>query len=119
VSYGTSLTVDLPFADAVNRVRGALKDHGSGELIEIDVTATLRAKLAEASHGRQRSRRRECRRWPLVSCSAVLSVHGVFMTRRAAASPTRYSQSPPSDASLRRRGTSYRIIPEQRVPSVQ
>jgi uncharacterized protein (DUF302 family) len=47
MSYGTSITVDLPFADAVARVRDALKRQGFGVLTEIDVTATLRDKLGE------------------------------------------------------------------------
>jgi len=47
MSYGTSLTVDLPFADTVDRVRGALRDQGFGVLTEIDVTETLRARLGE------------------------------------------------------------------------
>ena len=47
MSYGTSITVDLPFADAVARVRDALKGQGFGVLSEIDVTATLRDKLGE------------------------------------------------------------------------
>ncbi|HEV2253223.1 MAG TPA: DUF302 domain-containing protein [Streptosporangiaceae bacterium] len=47
MSYGTSITLDLPFADAAGRVRTALAEHGFGVLTEIDVTATLRAKLGE------------------------------------------------------------------------
>jgi uncharacterized protein (DUF302 family) len=47
VSYGTSVTLDLPFADAVGRVREALAGQGFGVLTEIDVTATLRARLGE------------------------------------------------------------------------
>jgi len=47
MSYGTSVTVDLPFADAVGRIREALKRQGFGVLTEIDVTATLRDKLGE------------------------------------------------------------------------
>jgi uncharacterized protein (DUF302 family) len=47
MSYGTSVTLDLPFADAVGRVRAALAEHGFGVLTEIDVTATLRARLGE------------------------------------------------------------------------
>ena len=47
MSYGTSVTLDVPFADAVSRVRAALQEQGFGVLTEIDVTATLRAKLGE------------------------------------------------------------------------
>jgi uncharacterized protein (DUF302 family) len=47
MSYGTSVTLGLPFADAVGRVRAALQEQGFGVLTEIDVTATLRARLGE------------------------------------------------------------------------
>ena len=47
MSYGTSVTLDLPFADAAVRVRAALQEQGFGVLTEIDVTATLHAKLGE------------------------------------------------------------------------
>jgi len=47
VSYGTSVTVEVPFADAVSRVRAALQAQGFGVLTEIDVTSTLRTKLGE------------------------------------------------------------------------
>ena len=47
MSYGTSVTLDIPFADAVDRVRAALREQGFGVLTEIDVTATLRARLGE------------------------------------------------------------------------
>jgi uncharacterized protein (DUF302 family) len=47
VSYGTRITLDAPFAEAVARVRAALAGQGFGVLTEIDVTATLRAKLGE------------------------------------------------------------------------
>jgi uncharacterized protein (DUF302 family) len=47
MSYGTSVTLDLPFADAVGRVRAALAEQGFGVLTEIDVTATLLARLGE------------------------------------------------------------------------
>ena len=44
-SYTLSATTELPFADAVERVRGALKDNGFGVLCVIDVQATLKEKL--------------------------------------------------------------------------
>lgn len=47
MSYGMSVTLDLPFAEAVGRVRAALQEQGFGVLSEIDVTATLRARLGE------------------------------------------------------------------------
>ena len=47
MSYGTSVTLDIPFAVAVGRVRAALQEQGFGVLTEIDVTATLRARLGE------------------------------------------------------------------------
>ena len=47
MSYGTSVILGLPFADAVGRVRAALAGQGFGVLTEIDVTATLRARLGE------------------------------------------------------------------------
>lgn len=47
MSYGKTITLDIPFLDAVGRVREALKEQGFGVLTEIDVTATMRAKLGE------------------------------------------------------------------------
>jgi len=47
MSHGMSIALDLPYADAVNRVRAALKEQGFGVLTEIDVTATMAAKLGE------------------------------------------------------------------------
>ena len=47
MSYGTQITLDLPYAEAVGRVRAALREQGFGVLTEIDVTATLQAKLGE------------------------------------------------------------------------
>jgi len=44
-SYTLSATTQLPFADAVERVRVELKTEGFGVLCEIDVQATLREKL--------------------------------------------------------------------------
>jgi uncharacterized protein (DUF302 family) len=47
VSYGTRVTLDAPFTDAVTQVRAALAAQGFGVLTEIDVTATLKARLGE------------------------------------------------------------------------
>jgi uncharacterized protein (DUF302 family) len=47
VSYGTQVMLPAPFAEAVERVRAALAAQGFGVLTEIDVTATLKARLGE------------------------------------------------------------------------
>jgi uncharacterized protein (DUF302 family) len=47
VDYGITVRTALPFAQAVARVRAALKAQGFGVLTEIDVQATLRDKLGE------------------------------------------------------------------------
>ncbi|MFB7469964.1 DUF302 domain-containing protein [Kitasatospora sp. NPDC056184] len=47
MDYGIPVTLDLPFAEAVERVRAALAEQGFGILTEIDVRATLRAKIGE------------------------------------------------------------------------
>jgi uncharacterized protein (DUF302 family) len=47
VSYGTQVILNAPFAEAVTRVRAALAQQGFGVLTEIDVTATLKARLGE------------------------------------------------------------------------
>ena len=44
--------MNLPFAHAVNWVRGALKDQGFGVLTVVDITATLRATLNEEAQSR-------------------------------------------------------------------
>jgi uncharacterized protein (DUF302 family) len=43
--YALHATVDLPFPEAVERVRAELQAEGFGVLCEIDVQATLREKL--------------------------------------------------------------------------
>ena len=46
-TYTLSGRTTLPFAKAVQRVRETLSDEGFGVLTEIDVQATLKAKLGE------------------------------------------------------------------------
>ncbi len=47
MEYGITVTTSAPFARAVELVRGALAKQGFGVLTEIDIQATLRAKLGE------------------------------------------------------------------------
>ncbi|WP_406096354.1 DUF302 domain-containing protein [Kitasatospora purpeofusca] len=47
MDHGITVTLDLPFTEAVEQVRTALAEQGFGVLTEIDVRATLRAKLDE------------------------------------------------------------------------
>jgi uncharacterized protein (DUF302 family) len=45
LDLGLRTTLSLPYEQAVERLVGALKDHGFGVLTEIDVKATLKKKL--------------------------------------------------------------------------
>ena len=45
ISYGYSRTLDIPYAQAVERAREALKAEGFGVLCEIDIKEKLREKL--------------------------------------------------------------------------
>lgn len=45
MKYDLTITLDLPYEDAVTAVRAALKEQGFGVLTEIDVRATMREKL--------------------------------------------------------------------------
>jgi uncharacterized protein (DUF302 family) len=47
VSYALSTTLHTTFEDAVERTRKALAEQGFGVLTEIDMKATLKAKLGE------------------------------------------------------------------------
>jgi uncharacterized protein (DUF302 family) len=47
MSYGRTITLDLPQEEAVTRVKEAFKEQGFGTLTEIDVQATLEEKLGE------------------------------------------------------------------------
>ena len=44
MQYERSITVDLPYAEAVAKVKGLLGEQGFGVLSEIDVQATLQEK---------------------------------------------------------------------------
>jgi uncharacterized protein (DUF302 family) len=46
-AYGMSVTLEAGFADSVARTRTALADQGFGVLTEIDVAATMKAKLGK------------------------------------------------------------------------
>ncbi len=47
MDYGITIRTAAPFAEAVARVREAVKAQGFGVLTEIDVQATMRDKLGE------------------------------------------------------------------------
>jgi uncharacterized protein (DUF302 family) len=47
MAYGTTVRLETPFGEAVERVKAVLRDQGFGVLTEIDVRATLRDKLGE------------------------------------------------------------------------
>jgi uncharacterized protein (DUF302 family) len=45
MEYGKTITLDLPFDEAVPRVKAAFKEQGFGILTEIDIKATLKEKI--------------------------------------------------------------------------
>ena len=46
-AYGSSVTTDLSFGDAVERAKELLKSEGFGVLCEIDVSKTMKEKIGE------------------------------------------------------------------------
>lgn len=51
MSYGRTITLDLPHNEAVDKVKATFKENGFGTLTEIDVQATLKEKLDEDMEG--------------------------------------------------------------------
>lgn len=47
MTYAKTITLDLPYDEAVPKVKEAFKAQGFGTLTEIDVRATLKEKLGE------------------------------------------------------------------------
>ncbi len=45
MNYGYSKTVDLTYAEALEKIEAELKERGFGVLTEIDVKATMKKKL--------------------------------------------------------------------------
>lgn len=45
MTYTRTIALDLPVSDAVDRIKGALKEHAFGTLTEIDLQATMKEKL--------------------------------------------------------------------------
>lgn len=45
MDYALTITVNLPYEEAVPKVKEAFKEQGFGTLTEIDVTATLKEKI--------------------------------------------------------------------------
>ena len=45
MSYGNTVTLDTPFAESLGAVRDALAAEGFGIVSEVDIAATLKAKL--------------------------------------------------------------------------
>jgi uncharacterized protein (DUF302 family) len=50
MSYYFAKTIDLPFAQAIDKTVAALKAHGFGVLTRIDVEATLKEKIGAEFH---------------------------------------------------------------------
>jgi uncharacterized protein (DUF302 family) len=47
MDYGRTIRLELPYQEAVPKVKEAFKQQGFGTLTEIDVKATLKEKLSE------------------------------------------------------------------------
>jgi len=45
MEYGKTIMLEMPFEDAVPRVKAAFKEQGFGILTEIDIKATLKEKI--------------------------------------------------------------------------
>lgn len=47
MDYGRAITLDVPYGEAVEKVKATFKEHGFGTLTEVDVRATMMEKLGE------------------------------------------------------------------------
>jgi uncharacterized protein (DUF302 family) len=47
MSYGSAVTLELPYDETLAKAKETFKKHGFGTLTEIDVTATLKEKLGQ------------------------------------------------------------------------
>ena len=91
-AYGFGATVPLAYADAIDRIKGALKQEGFGVLTEVDIQATLKDKIGvdfepyailgacnpQLAH---RALQAEHEIGLLLPCNVIVHAHGANATR--------------------------------------